>query len=289
MRIHWLANACLALVMAGGPAFSAPPATPGSQRNPAAMQGVTPAQPGQPTPTPGGQGSSALSRRPVEPGVAGGVGRRPAMPAAADAADSAGQRGGQNRPDFSLRQPGRDAETRPTLFGHLFGQEKKAEMTARGGVVPAAAAATIAGGDETNSPRTAASLHRGRPIELPAAAGGAGRGVMTQADRIYAQRLAQIERMYDRAIETGDTKLLDQAEHLRAIADRQYTSRGGVVTGPTPDPSPEPTPQQPAPSPEQAPIPEPTPEPAPRPEPAATPEPTPEPAPAPEPTTDPAL
>jgi hypothetical protein len=48
---------------------------------------------------------------------------------------------------------------------------------------------------------------------------------LTRADRLLAHRLAQIERMRDRAVDTKDDGLLRQADRLEVIARAQYSQR----------------------------------------------------------------
>lgn len=48
---------------------------------------------------------------------------------------------------------------------------------------------------------------------------------LSRADRLLAHRLAQIERMRDRAVEADDDELLRQADRLEVIARAQYSQR----------------------------------------------------------------
>ena len=52
---------------------------------------------------------------------------------------------------------------------------------------------------------------------------------LARADRILAHRLAQIDRMRDRALESGDEKLLERADALETIARNQYNRRTGIT------------------------------------------------------------
>ncbi|MGC1273788.1 MAG: hypothetical protein WBC44_08785 [Planctomycetaceae bacterium] len=59
---------------------------------------------------------------------------------------------------------------------------------------------------------------------------GRGRGhdparILSQADAHLARRLAQIDRMRDRAVELGDEALLQQADKLEVLARAQHTQR----------------------------------------------------------------
>jgi hypothetical protein len=58
---------------------------------------------------------------------------------------------------------------------------------------------------------------------------------LTQAERHLAIRLAQIDKMRDRAVETGDEQLLLQADRLEALARAQYSQRvdGETTVGAT--------------------------------------------------------
>jgi len=53
---------------------------------------------------------------------------------------------------------------------------------------------------------------------------------LSRADRLLAHRLAQIERMRDRAVETDDDELLSTADRLEVIARAQYSQRTGGET-----------------------------------------------------------
>jgi hypothetical protein len=63
----------------------------------------------------------------------------------------------------------------------------------------------------------------GRRNEL--VSGGLNRRAMTQADRLLAKRLADIDHLRDQALRNGNTRLLEQADRLEALARRQYDRR----------------------------------------------------------------
>lgn len=54
---------------------------------------------------------------------------------------------------------------------------------------------------------------------------GQNRLALTNADKILAQRLAQIDQMRDKAVESGNERLLDQADRLELEARTQYAER----------------------------------------------------------------
>lgn len=54
---------------------------------------------------------------------------------------------------------------------------------------------------------------------------GQNRLALTNADKILAQRLAQIDQMRDKAVESGNEQLLDQADRLELQARTQYAER----------------------------------------------------------------
>ena len=54
---------------------------------------------------------------------------------------------------------------------------------------------------------------------------GQNRRAYTQAERLLAKRLAQIDGLRERYLETGNSKLLDQADQLEQLARRQYEFR----------------------------------------------------------------
>jgi hypothetical protein len=54
---------------------------------------------------------------------------------------------------------------------------------------------------------------------------GQNRLALTHADRMLAQRLAQIDAMRDRAVDAGNERLLEQADHLEQLARWQHAGR----------------------------------------------------------------
>lgn len=63
----------------------------------------------------------------------------------------------------------------------------------------------------------------GRRNEL--VSGGLNRRAMTQADRLLAKRLADIDHLRDQALRNGNVRLLEQADRLEALARQQYDRR----------------------------------------------------------------
>ena len=59
---------------------------------------------------------------------------------------------------------------------------------------------------------------------------GQNRLALTNSDKILAQRLAQIDQMRDKAVESGNDQSLDQADRLELLARMQYSERIGAET-----------------------------------------------------------
>lgn len=77
-------------------------------------------------------------------------------------------------------------------------------------------------GDGATTPGAAGLAHR---PEAPRRRGHDPGRILSKADRLLAQRLAQIERMRDEAVANDDDELLRQADKLQALARAQYTQR----------------------------------------------------------------
>jgi hypothetical protein len=84
---------------------------------------------------------------------------------------------------------------------------------------------------------------------------GQNRRAYTHADRLLAQRLEQIDRLRDEYLETGDSKLLEQADKLEQLARQQYQFRLDGQEPPSPSPKPLPLVTLPEPEPMTAPAP----------------------------------
>jgi hypothetical protein len=70
---------------------------------------------------------------------------------------------------------------------------------------------------------------------------GRERFALTQAERLLAKRLASIDHLRDVALRNGNTRLLEQCDHLEAIARAQYDRRTAGFDVPTTDPPTDPT------------------------------------------------
>jgi hypothetical protein len=70
---------------------------------------------------------------------------------------------------------------------------------------------------------------------------GRERFALTQAERLLAKRLASIDHVRDIALRNGNTRLLEQCDHLEAIARAQYDRRTAGFDVPTTDPTTDPT------------------------------------------------
>jgi hypothetical protein len=70
---------------------------------------------------------------------------------------------------------------------------------------------------------------------------GRERFALTQAERLLAKRLASIDHLRDIALRNGNTRLLEQCDHLEAIARAQYDRRTAGFDVPTTDPPTDPT------------------------------------------------
>ncbi len=70
---------------------------------------------------------------------------------------------------------------------------------------------------------------------------GRERFALTQAERLLAKRLASIDHLRDIALRNGNTRLLEQCDHLEAIARAQYDRRTAGFEVPTTDPPTDPT------------------------------------------------
>lgn len=77
-------------------------------------------------------------------------------------------------------------------------------------------------GDGPTTPGAAGLPHR---PEAPRGRGHDPDRVLSKADRLLAQRLAQIERMRDEAVANDDDELLRQADKLESLARAQHTQR----------------------------------------------------------------
>lgn len=81
--------------------------------------------------------------------------------------------------------------------------------------------------------------------EIPGGSGDELRGrerfALTQAERLLAKRLASIDHLRDVALRNGNTRLLEQCDHLEAIARAQYDRRTAGFDVPTTDPPTDPT------------------------------------------------
>jgi hypothetical protein len=69
---------------------------------------------------------------------------------------------------------------------------------------------------------------------------GQNRRAYTQADRLLAKRLEQIDRLREQYLITGDQQLLDQADQLEKMAQEKYEFRldGREPFNPNPIPAP---------------------------------------------------
>jgi hypothetical protein len=70
---------------------------------------------------------------------------------------------------------------------------------------------------------------------------GRERFALTQAERLLAKRLASIDHLRDIALRNGNTRLLEQCDHLEVIARAQYDRRTAGFDVPTTDPPTDPT------------------------------------------------
>jgi hypothetical protein len=77
--------------------------------------------------------------------------------------------------------------------------------------------------------------------ESPGELRGRERFALTQAERLLAKRLASIDHLRDIALRNGNTRLLEQCDHLEAIARAQYDRRTAGFDVPTTDPPTDPT------------------------------------------------
>jgi hypothetical protein len=66
---------------------------------------------------------------------------------------------------------------------------------------------------------------------------GRNRRAYTQADRLLAKRLEQIDRLREQYLTTGDGQLLEQADKLENLAREQYQFRLDGLEPPSPSPS----------------------------------------------------
>lgn len=79
------------------------------------------------------------------------------------------------------------------------------------------------------------------PGDLTDGLRGRERFALTQAERLLAKRLASIDHLRDIALRNGNTRLLEQCDHLEAIARAQYDRRTAGFDVPTTDPPADPT------------------------------------------------
>ena len=79
--------------------------------------------------------------------------------------------------------------------------------------------------ENSNSPNGLGVLSLNGSSRSEIVAHGQNRLAWTNADRIFAQRLARIDQMRDQAIESGNDQMLDQADRLELSARTQYAER----------------------------------------------------------------
>lgn len=85
--------------------------------------------------------------------------------------------------------------------------------------------------ENSNSPNGLGVLSLNGSARSEIVAHGQNRLALTNADRIFAQRLARIDQMRDQAIESGNDQMLDQADRLELSARTQYAERLAADTG----------------------------------------------------------
>lgn len=260
MPVQSLSRAALLLTLSAGTALAAPPpgvgtaaggrpptagqnAAGGLDRRPITPPAAAGTAPHPATPPTPHQAVSGLSRRPVAPGreagltlrpdgagLGTGLSRRPTdLPTPASPAGDPAALGRQNRPDFSYGRPGLEGESRPHLFGRVFGLQQRDHR------VPAAARSVeapglshppglVRGAEETET-GAGQPQERGRPGTLPPVAQAAQRRDLSQAERLLALRLAQIDHLRDVALQNGNAELMQQADKLEELARAQFDRR----------------------------------------------------------------
>ena len=74
--------------------------------------------------------------------------------------------------------------------------------------------------------------------QSPFVSHGQNRRAYTHAERLLAKRLEQIDRLRDQYLETGDSRLLEQADKLEKLAQEQYQFRLDGLEPPAQGPKP---------------------------------------------------
>lgn len=167
---------------------------------------------------------SRIDRRQISP-----ASRRPALPDVGRGIAPAEIGRRSIGPQTGSGRLGRDAAAARELRGR-FGRDMAEQARERIGSRRAAAGLRRlpsprtrgeAGGEEIGRPDF------GRPM---APRDRAERFSMDRSERLLAKRLAQIDHLRDIAMKNGNTRLLEQADELEALARRQHARRTGEMT-----------------------------------------------------------
>ncbi|MEX0716560.1 MAG: hypothetical protein WD066_08235 [Planctomycetaceae bacterium] len=116
--------------------------------------------------------------------------------------------------EVELRRPGR-FDDRERLDGRAIGRARgaAADRPDVPRAIPAHPGATADSAAMNGRERAATVSHGGNRLAL------------TEADRLLALRLAQIDRLRDRALDNGNERLLEQADQLEQLARWQHAGR----------------------------------------------------------------